>query len=385
MKIAELFVQLGFKGGDQAKKQLQSVSSGLGEAKSMALETKAAILGVMYGLQQLMSKSGQAGRDFSQFNAITGQSAETLQRWQYAGRQFNVESEEMVSNVKSVQDAMTNMLQGKGAPDGYGLVANTVGINPEEIRDTYYVLEQLQKFAQTVSPDIGKNIVKSFGVSDSVFAAMRKNAFNPDAFKKANIYTDKESESLRKIEVGWMNLGDKISKSLGHLNSKHGLKLMNDIDMIATKVLKLIDAFIQLGESIKVFKVIGMVFEGWGKILDGANATVGELKSGKYNNNPAGGPVASMLNEALKGAGQIAHGAFLSIGDNMQKPKINPKAISPRMDASKINAGNKTEVQVNQNLNFQHSGKDHKKTGDSVRKANKEAYNQLAPQITGGN
>lgn len=359
MKIAQFFIMLGIKGNDDTKKKLGGVKEGLGDVKSMSLEAKAGILAVVYGLQQLMSKSAQAGSDLAQFSAATGLSAETLQRWQYAGRQFNVGADEITSSVKSVQDAMTNMLLTGQAPEGMDIIAGTLGdFDMSKVRDSFYVMDKLQQYAQkSGADDASKRFLKGFGLSEGTIAAMRKNAFNPEAFAKASIYTDGQAESLRKINVGWANMGDKIEKSLGKLNAKHGGQLLKDMDMILDKVLKLTDAFLKLADSLKVFKLIGMVFEGWGKILDGANNIATDLKKGEYAH--PGGPVAGLLNSFLMGAGDVAKGAYISMTEDQDqyKPRVPGKSD-----------GKTNNVTIQQNLNFQHDGKNASAVGRSAAK-----------------
>jgi len=165
MTIAELFVNLGVKGADSAGKALGGVKGGLGEVKSMSLEAKAALVGVIYGLERMMSNSAQLGTSLTNFNALTGISAQQLQQWQYAARQAGVAGEEMTGSMKAVQSTMANMLMGKGAPEGMAMLANKVGFDPARARDTAYVLGQLQKFAQSVPQDVGNAMIKSFGVS----------------------------------------------------------------------------------------------------------------------------------------------------------------------------------------------------------------------------
>lgn len=368
MKIAELFVTLGIKGSDSAKKSLGGVKSGLEEVKSMSLEAKAGILAVMYGLQQMMEKSGQAGKDLMQFSAATGLSAEALQRWQYAGRQFNVGAEEMTGSIKSVQDAMTNMLLTGQAPAGMDIIAGTVGdFDYSKVRDTFYVMQKLQEFAQkSGASDASKTFLKGFGLSEGTIAAMRRNAFNTQAFAKANIYSGGEAENLRKIEVGWENLGDKIQKAVGHLNAKHGNQLMSDIDHLVTQVLKLTDAFIILSEKLKVFQIIGKAFEGWTMIFKGLNDATDDISKGKgietlkNNLKDLGGGIAQMYKEAnedqkesmMKDANAHRGKDFVS---NSVTPKIKP-------DHQEKN----NNVNINQNLNFQHDGKNHKEVGRSA-------------------
>lgn len=262
MTIAELFIKLGLKGGDDTRKEIENVDKSMQGVVSSGLAVKAGLAAMAYGLQQLMSKSSEAGASINQFENSTGLSGKLLQQWQFAARQFNVEAEDMTGSIRNVQDAMTNMLLGRGAPEGFGMVANMVDIDFKKVRDTYYVLEKLQEFAKKVPADVSKSMLKSFGISEGVIAAMRQNAFKPDVFGKAPIYSDKEVKELRQINVEWDNMYDKVEKAFGKLNAEHGLDMVKDIGQIADKILILTKSLIDLSDKLYIFEGIGKAFEG---------------------------------------------------------------------------------------------------------------------------
>lgn len=366
MKIAELFVGLGVKGADQAGKALGGVKTGLTDVKSMSLEAKAAIVGVVYALERMMSESAQVGTGLMNFNALTGMSARSLQQWQYAARQAGVSGEELTGSLKAVQNSMSNMLLGKGAPEGLAMVANKVGFDPKRARDTLYVMEQLQKFAQTVPQDIGNNMLKSFGLGEGTIAAMRRNMFRPDVFAKAPIYGDREITQLDKVNVAWSNLGQKIQMAFGHFTSAHGLQLVGDISKVTTEIFKLVDALTKLGEKLKVFQLIGKVFQALGIGAELATQVVSDT-TGNTKNQAKGSKVGSLI-DWRNSIDQKAIDFFKSLA--------TPNVLSQLPEQ-------KQNVNVNQTLNFHHDGKDAKKTGDSTHKAIKDAYRQMQAQGQG--
>lgn len=371
MNVGELFVSLGVKGADQSAKSIDGVRKGLGEVRSMSLEAKAAIIGVVYGLERLMSNSAKTGTDLSNFNALTGLSAKSLQQWQYAARQAGVSSEEFTGSIKGVQQSMTNMMLGKGAPEGMAMLANKVGFDPKRARDTFYVMEQLQKFAKTVPPDVANAMIKSFGVSEGTIAAMRKNVFTPEMFKKAPTYSDKEVNQLSKVDVAWSNLGTKIQMAMGHFTSKHGLQLVSDISKLTNEVLKLVEAFTALAEKIKLFEKIGKVFEGWSSIFKG----ITEAVSGNVTASDVGAGFKGFIQGITDEFSGSQHDFFSS--DKGKKSSIAPKVNAP---SSSQNVNNHD---VTMNLNFNHDGKDAHKTGTAVHKSIKDAYRQIGAQNQG--
>lgn len=368
MKIAELFVGLGVKGADTAGKALGGIKSGLGEVKSMSFEAKAAIATVVYGLERLMSQSAQNGTALSNFNALTGMSTKELQQWQYAARQVGVAGEELTGNLKSVQGVMANMLMGKGAPEGLAMVANKVGFDPSKARDTMYVMQQLQKFAQQVPQDVGNQMLKSFGLSEGVISAMRRNAFRPEVMARAPTYGDGEIKNLDKVNVAWSNLGQKIQMAMGHLTAKDGMKIVSEISKMTTEVFKLLSALTQLADKLEVFKWMGKVFEGWSMILNGASETIDKI--GK-NKGGAGAGAKEALKSMFEGMAEAGKGALMTAQDAFA-PSVSPQQPQKTQN-----------INVNQNLNFQHDGKDSHKTSKDVHKAVKDAYRQIQAQNQG--
>jgi hypothetical protein len=381
MTIAELFVTLGIKGADKSKKDLAGVDKSMKGIVSSGLAVKAGLLAMAYGLQNLMRKASTAGAQLNQFRQSTGLSAEKLQKWQYAARQFNVDSDEMTSSVKNVQDAMTSMLMGKGAPEGFGMVANMVDIDPNRVRDTFYVLEKLQEFAKQVPADVSKSMMKSFGLSEGVIAAMRQGGFNQKAFNAAPIYSDGEIESLRKLNVGWANLFDKIDKSIGALNARHGGQLMKDITMIANEAMKLIDIFAKFSKSAKLFEGISLAFKGWTEIFKLLNSYSEGLMQ---NLSPLFEYFGSK--DENKDFGKSWKKMSLNVGDSVASGASDLWNTAKFIGADIQNAlgGNspvtrQNQMNFNQTLNFKDTG-DPQKNAELSKKAFSDAYRQMNSQ-----
>lgn len=379
MQIAELFVNLGLKGADQTGKALGGVKSSLGDVKSMSLEAKAAILAVVYGLEHLMSNSAQTGTALMNFNALTGMSAKSLQQWQYAARQAGVSGEELTGSMKGVQNVMANMLLGKGAPEGLAMVANKVGFDLNKARDTAYVMQQLQKFAQSVPQDVGNQMLKSFGVSEGTIAAMRRNMFTQENFAKAPTYSDKEVSTLNKVDVAWANLGQTVQMAIGHFTSKHGLSLVNDLAKATAEILKLANAFTVLADKIKLFDTIDQVFKGWGMIFQIIGTGIDKLtgfmgKQGKDNGltdksgNLKNNPVQMMSDWIGRVMDDVSHAEDIKKGYD----------VSPQMKPSHHNQSNNSTT-INQSI-VNHGVKDAHDVGHHVGKAMQKHINNAHRQ-----
>lgn len=400
MNVGELFVNLGIKGSEKTVGALTSVKTQLGEAKSMSLEMKAAIVGAIYAFERMFRASGMMGTGLTNFNALTGLSARQLQQWQYAARQAGVANEEFTGSLKAVQNSMTNMLLGKGAPEGLAMVANKVGFDARKARDTFYVMEQLQKFAKTAPADMGNAVLKSFGLGEGTIAAMRRNAFNPAAFAKAPTYSQGEIKNLDQANIAWSNLGNKVEMAFGRFNAKHGQQLVRDISKVTDSVIRLAEALTVLGEKMKVFDAVSWFFdqlagsaseftgwlEGkrsfWGEELDEKGKVKGERSAtgktfgnffdmigsvGGRKDTGQGDVFQKKINESVRGIKPIWDSSH----------RTSSRAIAPKAPTMQ-KAGNQQNVNINQNLNFQHEGKDAKQTADSVKKANQDAYRQFS-------
>lgn len=242
MTIAELFITLGVKGSDKANRELKTTKTGLNDIKSSSLAAKAAILGVIYGIERLSMGVAREGAGLTEFAEATGLSIEQLQKWQYATRQFGVDAGEVEQSVRGIQNAMTDMLLGKGAPAGIEIIGQRVGLDQSKVRDTFYVLEKLQEFAKSNDEvDVNKRLLANFGISDKMFQALRRARSDVKNIK-ADMFKGGEARQLERVNAAWENLGRSIKLTLGHV--------------VASKGIFAIGA---LGNSFKVLKEFG----GW--------------------------------------------------------------------------------------------------------------------------
>lgn len=368
MNIGELFVNLGIKGGEKTVGTLGNVKKGLGEVADMSLEAKAGILAALYGLEQMMAKSGAAGTGLTNFAALTGLSAKTLQQWQFAARQAGVAGEDLMGSVKGVQNSMANMLLGKGQPEGLGLVSNAVGgLDHKRFRDTFYMMEQLQKAAQRLPKDLGNNILKSFGLSEGTIAAMRLNKFNPSLMSSAPIYGDKEIASLNKSNIAWSNLGNKIEMAFGHFNSKHGQQIVGDISKIADAVFHLVEALVVLSEKLKVFQLIAAAANATAKSLEVLDAVVTDSE-GKDTSKWRQKNLPEWFNKAIEWRNSVDKKAF-----DFVAPTLNPAGVQTNV--------HKTDI--HQNIIHHGDAKDTKAVKDAHRQGVNNAYRQSHAQRRG--
>lgn len=380
MTVGELFLNLGIKGTKKTVDELDGVKKGLKDVGAMSLEAKAAIVGAVYALERMFAKSGAAGTNLTNFSALTDLSAKKLQQWQYAARQAGVSNEEFEGSLKGVQGAMTNMLLGKGAPEGLQILANKVGFDAKRARDTFYVMQKLQEFAKTAPADVGNAVIKSFGVGEGTIAAMRRGAFNEKAFKKAPTYSDDEIKQLDEANIAWSNLSTKVEMAFGHFNAMHGGQLVKDISMITDQVVKLVEAFTVLADKIKLFQIIGKAFEGWNMIFEGVTKGVTALQDKKTRDSIWTGVTtgkSKTLDDAKSTLGYVFKD-FMSGGFGTATPSNSPGMIAPPIAGGKMGGTKNQNITIKQDLHFGHDGKNSKQTSADLKKANQDAFRQFA-------
>lgn len=420
MNVGELFVSLGVKGSDKTIGAIAGTRGALKETASVGLETKAAIVGVMYALQQLFSASGKAGTGMQNFTALVGMNARTLQQYQYAARQVGLSNEEMEGTFKALQNAMTNTLMGKGAPEGLGrLAAITGNIDLKEIdewaKNPEKLLQRLQDYAQK-EQNIGlrNSTLKSFGVSEGMSAGLVRNAFTPNVLARAPTYSDNELRSLDKANIAWSNLGTKIEMAIGRFNAKHGGFIVDNISKTVDEVLKLAEAFIKLAEKAELFEKLNTVFQGWKMIFDQIHKVlqdIEKLQTPQQAIEYALGPVEAravgdnkgprnteeaMVNifmQTLMFADRLkkmnGYDAAKAVGDplaNFGTGAIAKRLYDLAFPQQKALPPGKTgpaEVNVNQTLNFQHPGTDPQKNAESHKESVNRAYRQMGAQAQG--
>lgn len=459
MTVAELFIKLGVKGTDSAGKALKGVKGGLDSIAAASLEAKAALVAVVYGMEQIMTQSAKRGMDLQKFADLTGLSTDRLQRWEYAARQSGVTAEDMEGSIKGVQTAMTDMLTGKGAPAGMGIFAKAVGFDPAKARDTFYVMDKLREFAKAAPPDIGNSVLRSFGLSDDTIQFMRKSKIELDKIKPTNVYSSSEIERLAKIHVAWENLWNTLKYFMGHTTAKFGMPIVEELSKALSLVMdlaygieKLTGKFPALADAGKVaILALGIALAAFGGPLTAISVAItgiifllGEWKKFKLGEDSVFSPQktnkSGTANEDTTGTNILEKGGDLiknTLGDIWgrakevtgiespqpepskermfpspavagQKPykpsavpeskkgktpakvpaskkEINYPGYSPMPTAAKnvVAPAATQNINIKQDLNFQHEGKNAKQTGDSVKKSIQDAVRQMSVQGQG--
>lgn len=392
MKVGELFLDLGVEGSEKTLGLITGVKGGLQSTASEGLAAKAAIVGAMYALQSLFSTSNKTGNDLSNFNSLLGVSTKTLQQYQYAARQVGISNSEMEGTFKGLQSTMTKVLMGESAPKGLAQVAQLTGdIDMEDIQafanKPELLIQRLQQYAQ-LEKNVGlrNEVLKSFGIGDGVMAGLTRNAFTSDVLSRAPTYSDSDIKNLDKANAAWSNLGTTIEMAVGKFNAKHGGELVKDITLITEKVIKLSESFITLAEKLKIFELIGKVFEGWGMIFDTINQEVdAQNKTGQKSDTP----VLDYLTPKKVGGPKSFGEEFGNVIDFMKSGQLSKVFDNMGRVESYIpkpgQTGGTTTTTVNApvTINANHSVNDPNALRSTVSEAVKQAHDQMAARAQG--
>lgn len=216
MKIAELFVQLGFQveGGDK----LTTIDRNLGKAQMSALGLLAAVGALNAGFLLMMNRAVDAAVGLDQWQRATGQSADELQRLQYGAARANVAA-------KSVADAIQNILRVRSEIALGNADASSpwfmLGIDPRQ--DPLKVLDQLRTALAHMDPSIGRNFVQKMGFGDDILYLLQQKK------SLGNIFVNQdERDKLTALGGQWKGL----LFNLGTLATKFGAVFADSLSKV---------------------------------------------------------------------------------------------------------------------------------------------------------
>lgn len=230
MTVAELFINLGVKGADQAVKSVSAVDTGIKQVASSSLAAKAAIVGAIYALERLTAAAGAHGVDLQKFANLTGLSTDSLQRWQYMAKMSGESADSMKNSIVAVQGAMTKMAMGQGAPGGLAEVARVVGgLDQSKLQDTFYMLTKLREYAQKEKNVPWANqMLATFGVGPETIATLRSSKMELEKISNANILSSKQIEQLAKVNQAWEKFWHTLQMVRDQLVATYGTMAINN-------------------------------------------------------------------------------------------------------------------------------------------------------------
>lgn len=248
VKGGDFYVNLGIKGSDKTKADLDSTDNSFKKLKETSLGTKAAILAAFYGLDKLAGAAGQYGLTLSNLSTITGASTKTLQEWAFAAAQAGTTAESFYSSFDKAQDQMFAVLKGGQPPEwflmmigmlqkgGFKLDVNSTIKNLQEHPEDLMILNQEFALLPGISAATKKGVLREEGWGDDLIADFMKGVFN---FKNLNYAkqfesNDSQIKNLNDTAIAINNFNEAI-KSL--MNEIFGdTRLVIDLFKLLTKI-----------------------------------------------------------------------------------------------------------------------------------------------------
>lgn len=235
MKIAELFVALGFKvEGDDI---LGSIDKRMDKAASTAGKLALGVDAITTGLLFMADTALNAAVGLNKFFVSTGLSSTELQQWQHTAALANVSGQELEQTVRGLQEVGPKIMLNGGSGAAPWLL---LGLNPN--MDPFEMLKQLHKALQNVTPDrlaAARVIAQQAGIGADMFQLLRQKNLPVDALKEQYILTSQNQEKLMALNAAWKNVKDES----GRVSNK----FLSELAPALTKLLDLVTYVIDKG------------------------------------------------------------------------------------------------------------------------------------------
>lgn len=370
LKVGELFINLALKGSDTATKAIVGVKGVMKDLGSVSIETKAAILAALYGLEKFTGKAGERGMELKQFAQYSGLSAEKLQKLQYALDMSGVSAQDTEQSLLGLQNAMLKMQIGEGAPKGMQQLSKILGgnLDKNKLSDAFYMYQKIAEYLKKEKNlALANETASSFGLSPQMIQAMRTSNIDYNKVSSGKILSGGDINQLSKVNTQWRDFQNSLNIFGEKLVAKHGSKMIQDLNMITKNVLKLIDALLSLGDKLHVFEAMSGIISIVAKGVQGATNIVEAVKGF----HPIAGALNAIRNNN-KEAGQAFYGK-----DNKMQLSID------KMLTSRLNAPAPVSKTQHNNAHItvhNHGVKDAKDGAHHVKEAVKGAFYQIQSQ-----
>lgn len=278
MDLASFFVKLGVKGNDDTKKKLESVRGGIGGVKKTSLETKAAILGMFYGIQRMTSSAIGMGTSLNQFALLHDDKVvESLQRYQGVAENFNVTNDEIKQSFEALTKSMYQVGTGQGAPKGLQILIDSLGdVDTSRLQDIPYMMQQIQRYVSSGPWDqMKRDMAESFGISGGMLGLMREARFTPGALASQRVLGRGQMAGLARAGGDFKKIAKEWKLFWADMtSSKGGRQMIGDIRELNKELIKMTKAFSDMINNTGALSLLGDVFKGWKMIFEAISKSV---------------------------------------------------------------------------------------------------------------
>lgn len=279
MKIGELFVQLGFKGD---ARKVDEFGGGLQNAKMNALAFKAAIAATGFAVFKFTESITKYSVELKNFAIQTGLSVQELEKWRYAAEMNDVTGEELISTIKNIQSAQTEIKLGGGNVRPWQLL----GIDPNE--NPFQVLESVRARIKDLDPAIASSILGQMGIGQNFINVLKAGSLEFDKLNKKFLLTEKETQSLLELNKAFKDMLFSlrgIRNRIGAISAKPLQDILRAVKNAATAILDfsfyirdLFNQFSMLRNIVLAVAIgIGLYFAPITSIIVGIIAVIDDL------------------------------------------------------------------------------------------------------------
>lgn len=229
MKIAELFVALGFD--VKGEQKLVTVEQNLGKAQGRALALLAGVTALNVAFYAMIASATGAAVALGKFAVSTDLSSEELQKWQHEAATFNVSGEEVRATLDGINKAQADIKLGQGniAPFQF------FGLSVQQ--SAFDVLKRFSEVSRGLDPAIARTMASQMGITENMFQFLRQGNLDLERFNKNLILTQAEQANLRKLNTVWQDIGF----SLGALKNRFAQTFAEPLTRAAKIIKEVVD------------------------------------------------------------------------------------------------------------------------------------------------
>jgi len=227
MKVGELFVALGF---DVDEDKLKGFNDRITTARNNVIKLAAVAAAGVFAVNRFVAGSVDAALSMRNFNTETGNSIETLQKWQRVAVMKNpaMSADQVTESFKAMAQAIADVEMGKGNPAAFSML----GITDVRGRDVGDVLEELRVKIDRNLDEWTRNgkvaavfgrggLLSQIGFDPSMIQALRLSKKEFDSLSKNKFLKQEQidrlvklSESFARIRVEWNLFKDTVSAEI---------------------------------------------------------------------------------------------------------------------------------------------------------------------------
>lgn len=241
MTVANLFARIGLK-IDEGK--AKSFDQTMKTVKVTMIAATAAATGLSLLIQKIASDAMDAAAALRQFEAETGASAQSLQKWESVAEQMNTSAESVSASIRAIADNQQQIKLGAGNISGYQLL----GIDPNQ--DPFEILEQLRTKTVGLSDAMKKTVLSQMGVSAQLIQTLSLSREEFDAMaSRSFIISPAAIQSLNDMKSSM----DLAQRAIGYIKAQIATSLSPEITDLTAKF----SNFIKVNEEgiIQGFKI----------------------------------------------------------------------------------------------------------------------------------